>query len=63
MVVNTAKNGVLASKPFIVRRITKSGGSRYLAVGTYLPESWEAVKVTVEKLDGGVCVLRLEQIK
>ena len=51
------------SKPFTIRKIAKSGSSRYLSIGTLLPSDWVAVKVFIEKLDGGVCVLRLEQIK
>jgi len=53
----------VGGKLFQVRRLTKSGSSRYLSIGTVLPQDWEIVKVFVEKLDGGVCVLRLEQIK
>ena len=51
------------TKPFTIKKIAKSGSSRYLSVGTILPPDWEAVKVFVEKINGGVCILRLEQIK
>lgn len=51
------------SLPFSVRKIAKSGNTRYLSVGSILPPEWEVVKVTVLKIEGGVCVLRLEQIK
>ena len=52
-----------ASLPFSVKKLARSGNTRYLSVGTLLPPSWEVVKVFVVKLDGGVCILRLEQIK
>jgi len=51
------------AKPFYVRTLTKSGRSRYLSLGTIVPKSWEAVKVTVDEIDLTHCVLRLEQIK
>jgi len=51
------------SKPFTVRRINKSGNSRYLNIGTVIPEGWTHVKVIVEELTGDVCVLKLELIK
>ncbi len=50
-------------KTFHLRKLTKAGSSRYLSVGTLLPQDWSAVKVYVEQLSGGVCVLKLEQIK
>jgi len=51
------------SVPFTIRKLAKSGNSRYLSVSNLVPSDWIAVKVFREKLDGGVCVLRLEQIK
>jgi len=51
------------SEVFTVRKLAKSGNSRYLSVGKILPPSWVAVKLTVQKLEEGVCVLKLEQIK
>jgi len=51
------------SKPFTVRKLAKSGNSRYISVSTILPKDWVAVKIVVEQLDKGVCILRLEQIK
>jgi len=50
-------------RTFYLRKLTKAGGSRYLSVGTILPQDWEAVKVYMEQLKDGVCILRLEQIK
>lgn len=52
-----------ASQQFQLRKLTKAGSSRYLSVGKILPTDWQAVKVYVERLDSGVCVLRLVQIK
>jgi len=52
-----------AARQFYIRRLTKSGASRYLSIGTLLPLDWQAVKVYVEQLDKGICVLRLVQIK
>ena len=57
---------VVTTKPtptFHVRKLTKSGSSRYLSIGTIIPIDWTAVKMTVEKLEGGICILKLEQIK
>lgn len=51
------------SELFTIRKLAKSGNSRYLSVSKLIPPDWLAVKVFVEKLEGGVCVLRLEQIK
>jgi len=51
------------SEVFTIRKLAKSGNSRYLSVSKLIPSDWQAVKVFVEKLEGGVCVLRLEQIK
>jgi len=51
------------SKPFTIRKIAKSGNSKYLSVSRIVPDDWIAVKVFIEKLEGGVCILKLEQIK
>ena len=48
---------------FHLRKLTKSGSSRYLSVGTILPSNWLAVKVFVIVKGENVFVLRLEQIK
>ena len=64
LVVN--KGGIVNEvKPakLLIRKLTKSGSSRYLSVGTILPEGWEAVKVFVIEQTEDVCVLRLELIK
>lgn len=46
-----------------IRKISKSGNTRYLSVGRVLPPDWVVVKLYVISLASGVCVLRLEQIK
>lgn len=48
---------------FYLRKLTKSGASRYLSIGKILPSEWDAVKVFVVEITGEVCVLRLELIK
>ena len=50
------------SKPLHLRKLTKSGSSRYLSVGTILPQGWTNLKVYVEQIDNDVCVLRLVPI-
>ena len=54
---------VVPTRPFTIRKLAKSGNSRYISVTKILPPDWEAVKVVIESLDKGVCVLKLEQIK
>lgn len=46
-----------------IRKLARSGNSRYLSVGKILPADWVAVKVFVVSQDRGVATLRLEQIK
>ena len=46
----------------LYRKLAKSGGSRYLAVGKILPEDWLIVKVSIEKLEDTVCLLRIEKL-
>lgn len=48
--------------PFSLRTLSKSGGSRYLSVGTLLPEGLDKVKVYALVIDGGTCLLLLEKI-
>lgn len=43
-------------------KISKSGGTRYLAMGKILPEDWLIVKVSIEKLEDTVCFLRIEKL-
>ena len=47
---------------FFHRKLAKSGGSRYLAVGKILPVSWTFVQVSVEKLEGDVCLLKIKKL-
>jgi len=63
MVQPSIKNKPLESKPFRVYTLTKSGSTRYLNIGTVLPKDWVVVKLTLEKLEAGVAILKLEQIK
>ena len=51
------------AKTFTIRKIAKSGNSKYLSISNIVPDGWVAVKVYVEKVEGGVCILKLEQIK
>ena len=51
------------AKPFTIRKIAKSGNSKYLSISHIVPDDWIAVKVFTEKLEGGVCIIKLEQIK
>jgi len=50
-------------KQFTIRKIARSGNSRYLSISNLIPPDWIAVKVFLEKQEGGVCILKLEQIK
>lgn len=51
------------SKPFTIRKLSRSGNSRSMSIGTILPASWIAVKVIILRSSEGVVELRLEQIK
>ncbi len=53
----------LVPKDFFLRTITKAGGSRYISLKAILPGDWKAVRVSVESLKDGVCILKLIQIK
>ena len=48
---------------FYLRKLTKSGGSRYLSVGKILPETWENVKVTPYYKSEGIIFLEIKLIK
>lgn len=63
MVMQRVEQKGQRSQQFHVRKLTKSGNSRYLSVGALIPIGWQAVKVYVEQLDKEVCVLRIVQIK
>lgn len=51
------------SKPFTIRKLSRSGNSRSMSIGTILPPDWVAVKVIILGKYEGVIDLRLEQIK
>lgn len=62
--VNKAKNApAFKTSPFTIRKLAKSGNTRYLSLGSILPTDWVAVKVFVVSMKDGICLLRLEQIK
>ena len=46
-----------------IRKLAKSGGSRYIAVSTILPKDWEAVKIYVEQLSSEGALLRIIPIR
>jgi len=48
--------------PFNLRTLNKTGGSKYLAIGTIIPETFDRVKVYYMPIDGKTCLLVLEQI-
>ena len=54
---------VQVSKPFAIRKLSKSGNTRSMSIGTILPPDWVAVKVIILKSGEGVVYLMLEQIK
>ena len=51
-----------ANTTFYFRRITRSGKTRYLSLGSILPGDWEACKVYAKVVSDEVVVLRLEKI-
>lgn len=52
-----------SNRPFHLRKLAKSGSSRYISVGTILPKDWEAVKVYVEDLTAEGCLLKIIPIR
>lgn len=50
-------------QPYYLRKLARSGSSRYLSVGTMLPKDWEAVKVYVQDLDSQGCILKIVVIR
>jgi len=51
------------SPPLYTRKLTKSGSTRYLSVGTILPSDWVNVKVIVLHAGYSNFTLRIEPIK
>jgi len=47
---------------FAIRKLSRSGKTRYLSVGTILPNEWEAVKVFTVEVNRGYVTLRIEPI-
>lgn len=58
------QGGVAEAKQssFDLRKLTKSGASRYLSVSTILPKDWIAVKVYVLEATEGSVTLKLVRI-
>ena len=50
------------SNSFYPRKLVGSGGTRTLSVGRILPASWAMVKISVVKLEGNECILKLERL-
>ena len=63
MVLKPSQAQEKLSVSYHIRKLAKSGNSRYLSVGKIVPTDWEVVKVIVLKRDDDSCTLRLEQIK
>lgn len=53
---------VIDEHPFFHRKLAKSGGSRYLAVGRMIPPDWLIVKVEVTKRGDRVCILKITKL-
>jgi len=53
---------VMDEHPFFHRKLAKSGGSRYLAVGRMIPPDWLIVKIRVLKQDIKTCVLEITKL-
>jgi len=49
-------------RSFYARKVAKSGAARYIAVSRILPPDWQMVKVSVEKLEGNICILKIERL-
>jgi len=49
----------ITSGEFYPRKIARSGHARYIAVTRILPKDWSMVKLSVVKLEGDECILRL----
>ena len=54
---------LVESKPLYIRKLTKSGNTRYLSIGTIIPAEWENIKIVVEEQSKDVCILKLEPIR
>ena len=54
---------LVESGSFWIRKLTKSGGTKYLSITTILPSTWQAVKIKAIVESDEVYVLRIEPIK
>ena len=54
---------VKPSKPFFVRKLTHSGGTRYLSMNKIVPPDWDAVKIVVGSADDNVVIIKIECIR
>lgn len=53
----------LITQEYFIRKLAKSGSSRYLSISTILPKDWEAVKIYVESLSPDGCLLKIIPIR
>jgi hypothetical protein len=60
--VQGAKLKTQAERPFWHRKIARSGGSRYLAIGKMIPLDWLVVRVEMLRLEGKVCDIRITKL-
>lgn len=62
MVIEKKRERVQSLPVFYPRKIGKAGSTRTLSVGKILPSDWAVVKVTIEKLEGNICILKIERL-
>lgn len=60
--VKSKRIAVIDQHPFFHRKLARSGGSRYLAIGRMIPEDWLMVRIEVKKLEDKVCVLEITKL-
>lgn len=60
--VNTKQTKLPLAGETFPRKIAKSGNARYIAVSRVLPMDWQMVKLSVLKLEGNECILKLEKL-
>lgn len=51
------------TRSLFLRKVTKSGKTRYLSVAAILPSDWENVKVQIVTLTSGGCTLKITPIR
>jgi len=47
---------------FYSRKLVGTGGTRTLSVGKLLPTDWQLVNISVLKLEGKECILKIERL-